>query len=314
MNEQIEDSIQASAKAEQKKRTRGKWTMPTEVDFSSKMLNSIRGKKYESYAISRIVHLLDDPEIELVTQKPIRLADNSLALLDLFLPQFDIGVEVDELHHLAEGTRAYDQAREQAVIVSSDIHPLVHLSVESTDPLSTLKEKTDELIARIREWKAEAVDAGTFIPFSYGDRYSPEYWRERGVITIDDDIQMPRMRQVLALFGKNVEHWQMGTYALRKNFQVWMPGLHQDNTPNRPDWKNVLGPDGLTITQTQLIDGEFGHNQDMRSIVFARFKDPVFLDTYYRFLGVFRVDSIDETGRIVTLQREDTQIDLSPYL
>ncbi|WP_145985700.1 AbaSI family restriction endonuclease [Microbacterium phyllosphaerae] len=308
----VEDSIHASA--EEEGPTRKPWSMPTEVDYYSKMLKSIKSKRYESYAVSRVVHLLDDPEIELVTQKPIRLADGTLALLDLFLPQFNLGIEIDELHHLDAGTREYDRAREQAVIDIADLPPLVHLGVETTDSLDTLKEKTDDLIRDICGWKRAAITRGTFLPFSYGDRYRPEYWRARGRITTEDDIQMPRIRQVLALFGIDVQFPRRGTHSLHENFQVWMPTLDQKDVTPRKDWKNVLSDTGDIITQTQLIDGDFGHNEDMRSVVFAKYKDPIFLDTYYRFLGIFRVAGIDDTGRVVTLRREQTEIDLTPYL
>ncbi len=311
MSTTIEDS---AVEEDAGKATRTPWAMPTEVDYYGKMLRSIRGKKYEVYAVSRIMHLLDDPEIELVTQKPVLKPDGGMALLDLYLPQFKVGVEVDEGHHFAKGSPEADKLREQAVLDISDIKPLVHLKVPTTDPLDTLKEKTDTLIARIREWKDDAIAQGTFTPYNYGDRYLPDYWRRRGAITIDDDIQMPRMRQVLALFGKDVAHWQMATFTLGENFQVWMPGLDQEHVTPRNDWKNVLSDDGETLTQTQL-QGEPGpHNDKMRNVVFAKFKDPVFLDTYYRFLGVFAVDSIDETGRVVTFRREATEIDLTPYL
>ncbi|MGN7949477.1 AbaSI family restriction endonuclease [Microbacterium sp. 22215] len=307
MSTTVEDSAS-------EKPTRTPWTMPTEVDYYGKMLRSIRGKKYEVYAVSRIMHLLDDPEIELVTQKPVRRADGSLSLLDLYLPQFNVGVEVDELHHLLEGTREHDQAREQAITEVSDIrHPLEHLSVESTDPLNTLKERTDELIARIREWKAEAISAGTFVPFNYGDRYTPSVWRERGKVTLEDDIQMPRATHVVALFGHITNSQRKATYRLGENFQVWMPELHQADGRDRDDWKNVLSEDGQVITQIELDEPKHPHNPDMRNVVFAKYRHPVFNDTYYRFLGVFAVSGIDDTGRVVTLRREATEIDLSPY-
>lgn len=308
-------TVEENANTVSEKPTRTPWTMPTEVDYYGKMLRSIRGKKYEVYAVSRIMHLLDDPEIELVTQKPVRKADGSLALLDLYLPQFNVGVEVDELHHLDEGTREYDQAREQAIMDVSDIRqPLEHLSVEVTDPLHTLKERTDDLIARIREWKAEAVSAGTFIPFAYGDRYTPSVWRERGKISIDDDIQMPRARHVVELFGHVTTTQRQATYKLGENFQVWMPELHQEVTKDREDWKNVLSEDGQLITQIQLDEPKHPHNPDMRNVVFAKYRHPVFNDTYYRFLGVFAVSGIDDTGREVTFRRTATEIDLTPYL
>lgn len=287
--------------------------MPTEVDYYAGMLRAVSGKKYELYAVSRVLHRLDDPEIELVTQKPVRKPDGDLALLDLYLPQFRVGVEVDEGHHFAEGSPEADRLREQAVLDSSAISRFVRLMVPTTDPLSTLKEKTDVLVEDIRAWKADAIAAGTFAPYSYGDRYRPAYWRERGKISTLDDIQMPRMRQVLALFGKDVAHWQKATYSLGKNFQVWMPTLHQKNVTPRDDWKNVLSEDGETLTQEQLRGAIGPHNDRMRNVVFAKFKDPVFLDTYYRFLGVFAVDQIDGSGKTVTFRRDATEIDLTPY-
>ncbi|WP_404474218.1 AbaSI family restriction endonuclease [Microbacterium aerolatum] len=290
-----------------------RWTPPSEVDFHSRMLRSITGKRYEVYAISRVIHLLDDPEIELVTQQPIRLENGRLALLDLYLPQFGVGIEVDELHHFSAGSRAADKVREQAIInvASTSIR---RVRVDDAASLTTLKGEVDDLIRSIRQLKADAIAAGTFAPFVYGHRHDTVHWRSVGTVTTSDDIQMHSMVDVLALFGKNVEHWQRGVLRLSDTLQVWMPALAQEGLPSRSDWKNTLSRDELTIVEEQVTDGDFMYDQDVRSIVFARFKDPVFLTQYYRFLGVFEIAEIDESAKKrVTYTRIASDVDLTVF-
>lgn len=291
-----------------------RWTPPTEVDFHGRMLRSIRGKRYEVYAVSRIIHMLDDPDIELVTQQPVRLDNGQLALLDLYLPQFNVGIEIDELHHFSEDSQAADKVREQAIVAvaASNIR---RVRVEETDSLTTLKHAVDELIASIRRLKEDAVTAGTFTPFVYGDRYDPAHWRTVGAVTTRDDIQMHSMVDVLALFGKEVAHWQRGVFRLTDTLQVWMPTLAQEGMSARSDWKNSLSRDELSIVEEQLTDGEYVYDKAVRSVVFARFKDPVFLMQYYRFLGVFEISDIQESEtsrkKQVTYTRVASRVHLS---
>ncbi len=51
------------------------------------------------FVVSRIIHKLDDPEIEFVTQQLVRLPNNRRALTDLYFLQLNIHLEVDEGHH-----------------------------------------------------------------------------------------------------------------------------------------------------------------------------------------------------------------------
>lgn len=292
------------------------WTPPTEVDFYSRMLSAIKKKGYETYAISRILHRLDDPDIELVTQQAVRLDNGKLALLDLYLPQFGIGVEIDEEHHFSEGSVEADKLREKAIVRVTESH-MRRIRVKNTDPLITLTHLVDALIADIQKWKEEAVTTGAFTPFVYGHRHDPAHWRNVvGKVRIGDDIQMHSTADVCALFGKDYKLWRQGVLALPDAMQVWMPTLDQEGVTSRRDWKNQLTRDGKTIVQTQLRDGNFTPAKEQpRSIVFAKFKDPVFTTQYYRFLGVFEVVKID--GRKTTLTRLDgdagTEVDLTPF-
>ncbi|MFJ4174704.1 AbaSI family restriction endonuclease [Microbacterium sp. NPDC089696] len=298
-------------------RTRKRWVMPTEVDFYARMLSSISGKGHEVYAVSRVLHLLADPEIELVTQQPIRLRDGKLALLDLYLPQFGVGVEVNERHHITSANKQFDHARQHAVAETAGIQIRVVGEADASS-LDDLKEQVDELIDEIRQWKKGAIDSGTFVPFFYGNRYDPMYWRSVGQITTRDDAQMPRTPQVCALFGKNHLHYQHATMSLGTDLQLWMPVLEQRGRPSRDDWKNTLSPDEMTIEEVQKRDGSYTYDPDLRSVTFAKFKDPVTLAEYYRFLGVFKVVGISQTDdpepkKLVTYKRVADVVDLTVY-
>ena len=57
-------------------------------------------KKYENYCITRIIHRLDNEYIQFITQQLFKRPDGKFALADLYFPQLNISVEIDEPHHL----------------------------------------------------------------------------------------------------------------------------------------------------------------------------------------------------------------------
>ena len=76
------------------------------LEFISRSLSKIQHKKFELYVISRIIHKLDDPEIKYVFQQYAARDNNTgkYALIDLYLPQLGIAIEVDEAHHKEQYT------------------------------------------------------------------------------------------------------------------------------------------------------------------------------------------------------------------
>ena len=53
-------------------------------------------KKYENYCITRIIHKLDNEYIQFITQQLFKRPDGKFALADLYFPQLNISVEIDE--------------------------------------------------------------------------------------------------------------------------------------------------------------------------------------------------------------------------
>ena len=74
--------------------------MDYKLDYMARLFRKIRNKRFESYAIQRIWHRLDDPRVRFVTQQYFKRQDNGrYALADLYLPQIKLVVEIDEGQH-----------------------------------------------------------------------------------------------------------------------------------------------------------------------------------------------------------------------
>ena len=68
------------------------------TEYILSTLKKLQHKAEEQYVISRILHRLDDLSIEFVCQQYL-VPDEDSYLLDLFFPQFQIFVEVNERGH-----------------------------------------------------------------------------------------------------------------------------------------------------------------------------------------------------------------------
>lgn len=85
-----------------------------ELNHYATLLSKINNKKYESYVVSRIVHLLNDTEIQFIPQQLVRKPDGKRYLIDLYFPQFKLAVEVDEPYHNSQVEE--DELREREII------------------------------------------------------------------------------------------------------------------------------------------------------------------------------------------------------
>ena len=70
-------------------------------------------KKHESYVIGSLLHDTNLSEIKPCTQYYVKRKDGGYALLDLFYPQINLAVEIDEPHH--ENHRSHDGLRQEVV-------------------------------------------------------------------------------------------------------------------------------------------------------------------------------------------------------
>ena len=71
------------------------------LDYITRLFRKIKNKRFEAYVIQRIWDLLNDDTIRFVTQQYFRRNDaGEYALTDLYLPQINMIIEIDEGQHI----------------------------------------------------------------------------------------------------------------------------------------------------------------------------------------------------------------------
>ena len=73
----------------------------TKETYVTRNFQKISGKRWELYVITRVIHLLNDPDIEYVCQQYINPPKNKdYYLADLAFPSLKLYLEIDEGQHL----------------------------------------------------------------------------------------------------------------------------------------------------------------------------------------------------------------------
>jgi len=263
-------------------------TIDAELEWQALRLRKIVHKKFELWAITRIVHGLDDPEIEWVTQQAVPAREEGKrALLDLYSPQFRLAVEIDELQHVDQVEQ--DRLRERHVIDTANVE-FWRWKMQDIHTLDDARDRVDELVDDIRERKRAQIKEGTFVPFRFGRTSDPAEWIARGGVGIPDDARFRRHIDVARLFGKDLVMHRSGMLRVSPTVQVWFPKLY----PNQ-QWHNALLDDGRRIVQRLAVDVTagvdpaplpVGTGTGETRLVFAHYRDE-FGRIYYRFVGAF---------------------------
>lgn len=122
-----------------------------------KQIHRTKYKRHESFIIGSLLHDSNLKDLLPLTQHYVKRIDNKYALIDLFYPQINLAIEIDEPHH--ENIRGSDTLR-QMDIEQSLICDFVRISILNgnvIDQIRNLKLKINSLIERNKnhwkEWK-----------------------------------------------------------------------------------------------------------------------------------------------------------------
>jgi very-short-patch-repair endonuclease len=248
-----------------------------------------RNKKYEAYVINRIIHLLNDFDIKFVTQQYVTRPEGR-ALTDLFFPQIDLHIEVDEPHH--ENIIEEDQTRE-ADIINATNHKIER--VVTSNSIEDINSKIDEIVESIRNKKQQLNDNNSFIPWNIDNEFDPNTYINRGYIAISDNVAFKTIKDACNCFGHNyVGYQRAGASHPNPDIMLWFPKLF----PNG-EWQNEITDDEETITERNLNDEiainhienhiQQRNGEKHKRIVFAKVRGNLG-DTLYRFRGLYELN------------------------
>jgi len=283
-------------------------------EYTLRTLTKIVHKKWEVFIISRILHGLDDDEIEFVTQQLVRLPNGKRALTDLYFPQFNLHLEIDEPAH--ENQIFKDKKREQDIIQTTG-HEFERIKIADVNgmgkDISIVRNDVDAFIKLVSELKLNAVEENRFIPWDWNNRYSSVPVIKRGYVSIQDNVVFLIQIEAMRCFGFKGKGWQRGAWKISDETDdvVWFPRLYKYGM-----WYNELTNDGKIINERAINnDGKESINKQIaegklhperKHIVFAKARDALGFNLL-RYVGSFKINFDKSTSDNIVFDRVSTE-------
>lgn len=294
-------------------------------DYIVNQLKRTFNKKYENYCITRIYHLLNRNDVQIITQQMFRRNDGKIALADLYFPQLNLSVEVDEGHHKFQ-TEA-DDKRGHEIIENKSIkdQKLIALGeviydyfdeerIDVTTSIENINSRIDEIILLINNRISELGDK--FKPWECCDK-KPEDYIKLGKIECRDNVSLRTIQEVSELFNKGYHGTQKCYFRTnRAEEHVWCPKLKLEDTDFKGNrYQNEISFDGKYIYETEENNDEF-YTYDRKNevrIVFPKYRDEIG-SWRYKFKGIytFNRELSDKTKKAVW-EKVGESIDLKQY-
>lgn len=264
-----------------------------------RVLTKIKHKKYEHFAVSRIIHSLIDTDIKFVCQQLVRRPDGrGNALLDMYFPQLSISLEIDEPQHENAIHKESDIERTRDIInVANLTEKRISVFENGMPSLLKMAEQIDNFIGFLLESAEQARhNDPSWQPWDYDGELTASPHLRRGYIDAREDVLLRKHIDVIALFGINLKGHQSGGWRPPPSFglaMVWFPRLYRNEK-----WDNSISDDGMTIVEKNLTEdgasilNPTNYEDNHTRAVFARKEEPL-IGVLYRFVGVFRYSPKD---------------------
>ena len=114
-----------------------------QLDHIAYMFNvRTKGKKYENFIVNAIYTKVGNPDLMPVTQQYVRNPNDSRKyyLLDLYFPQINFGVEIDEGQYMSEEHQASDKERAEAESAKSVLKEMDKIYEKMEDVMKKAKQ------------------------------------------------------------------------------------------------------------------------------------------------------------------------------
>lgn len=282
----------------------------TDVDkreYLIKTLSRTKRKDYENYVIGAIWHRLNNLEIKPVSQQYVQRSDGKYALLDLYFPQINVGIECDEAYHEqnVEPDKIREANVEQALSALQTGKDFTLIRINANTGIDEFEKQINEAVDRIKSMYEKYG-----CPKWSEEKDSVEQVLDSGVLSLYDNLQFAKIIDIAKCFGRDYKAMQASTFFLNKSTVVWCPKLAIEmngelKAPSAAGWLNVLSEQWYTITTIVPEDKEQHEKYrqpDLKALVFAQSKNTLG-QTSYRFLGVYAFDKSENNNKKVTYKR-----------
>ena len=304
------------------------------IDYITNQLKKTFGKKYENYCITRIYSLLNRNDIKIVTQQLFKRKGKKIALADLYLPQVNVWIEIDEGHHLEQASDDFERTNEviEENKVSSEAKKKYDaleevINVELEEPFriivynKSLEEINNQIDHIVNEINNRIEKLGTnFIPWDKVNS-SPEEYIKKGKITVQDNAKFRTIDDIGKLFNFDKVPFNQklhGYIYIKEHLYLWCPTVKINGDEcNDNLWENEISDDGLFIFENQKERKEGYLNSVIEEqpirYIFTKYRDETG-NMIYKFKGVFELDlEQSKINNIRVWKRVASEIDLKEF-
>ena len=267
--------------------------MDYKLDYVTRIFGKTSHKRIENYVITRLWHLLNSGEIKIMHQQFVNRGQGQRALTDLYFPQINYHIEVDEEYH--SNNKEHDTIRE-AEIISQTGHTVRRINCSNAVSLNEIHNQIDESVREIIGLIEKKKESNNFIPWQL-DELTPEFWKNRGVIRVEDNVNLTTIDDIGKLFNVKIVnrgYLKAGAAKYDKDgfSEVWWP-----SAAKRSNWENKFSDDFGVITERNLnsakgerhVTSSVTNVPNFKRIVFFKYRDNLGFD-YYKFVGCFKLN------------------------
>lgn len=286
------------------------YNLSEQLDHIAYMFNvRTNGKAYENFIVNAIYTKIGNPNLVPVTQQyVINVRDpRRYYLLDLYFPQLNFGVEIDERHHQNKEQQEKDEIR------ADDIKTAIQCEEEripiysEKDQIRTYAEICDDIERVVAIVRQKIADRGAELKWeTNNDRKKAII--DLGRFHVDDDVSFDTVTEIYNICGGKRTGGEKGLpadmlqrcyYRLTDEYKLWVPTLaiqfeDGSSTEGKNGYKNFLSEDHTLITETTTTPWKDPDKDNAyKRVVFMRMKNR-FGKPCIKFIGVF--ESSDGLG------------------
>lgn len=285
--------------------------MPGKLEYIARMFSRAQNKVYENYVVTSIYHRINNFDLKPVTQQKVISSKDPTKyyLLDLYFPQINYGIEIDEPAHSHPAYQLHDIQRAEDVFASIKCKERV-VKIETND-LQDVNRQIEAIVKEIRELLKKKtvkwVDNAQMLKEVYS----------RKKLKADENIDYGNFSKIWeGITGEKLTHNRRCYFKnklLPGDYHLWVPYLAinvNGTILGNSGWNNTLNKDMDEIVEKGDLSKKRGFNpgpvsNGEKRVVFMHMKDE-FGKNAVKFIGVFQtVEYPDEnTARYVRIKKE----------
>jgi len=170
--------------------------------FIKKQFAKTNKKNDENYVVSRLWHQLNNIDVKMITQQYIvrDVKTKQYALADIYFPQFDLIVEIDEPYHFSEEMLIRDQIRQNDIVQALGCSVY---RVTISNNIEEVNRQVDKIASEIHM----RILNEKFIAWNF-DEYNPTTYIQKGYIDANDHPVFKTVSDCCNCFGAGYKGFQ----------------------------------------------------------------------------------------------------------